>query len=62
MIPVRAGTFRAIWVAIWISLGAGWVVYGMLANDNVVFRTLMVVASMVLCAGTGVLLHRSADT
>jgi hypothetical protein len=62
MIRVPAATYRAIWALIGICLGAGWVVYGMLASDNVVFRTVMVVASMALCGGTGVLLKRSADT
>lgn len=61
MIRVKASSYRAMWALIGIFLGAGWVVYGMLASQNIVFRTVMVVASMVLCGGTGVLVKRIAD-
>jgi LPXTG-motif cell wall-anchored protein len=58
MIRVSSTTYSAIWSLVGLLLGAGWVAYGILGEDNNVFLTVMIIASMFGGAGTAIVFKR----
>jgi hypothetical protein len=61
MIRVGSSTYAAVWALVGLVLGAGWVAYGMLGDGNQVFLTVMIVASMLLGAGTAIVVKRRPE-
>ena len=58
MIVVSKQAHSGVWALISLTIGAGWVLFGLLGNGNTVFLAVMVVLSMELTGGAAVLLKR----
>lgn len=57
MIELDPRTYGAIWGLLTLIVGAGWAAYGILGGGNV-FLVIMVVLSMGLLGGAGIVLRR----
>jgi hypothetical protein len=58
MIVVSKQIHSAVWALITLTIGAGWVLFGLLGNGNTVILAIMIVLSMVLTGGAAILLKR----
>jgi hypothetical protein len=62
MIRVDKSTYGAVWAIVAILIAAGWIAYGMVGEENRAFLTTMVIVSVVLGAGTAVVLQTDQES